>query len=96
MEKYTENNVVNLSKHILTVEELNLLSKGMNFCPTPLDLEPGDLRTDLDHFHRSLRLIAKFENAPAEVPDLLTTEQQNHCTYAFESNKFKKKSSYNP
>ena len=96
MEKYTENNVVNLSNHVLTVEELNLLTKGMNFCPTPLDLDPGDLRTDLDQFHRRLRLLAKFENSPTEDSDLLTTEQQNHCTYAFESSKFKKKSTFNP
>ena len=96
MEEYTENNVVNLSKHKLTVEELHLLSKGMNFCPTPLDLDPGDQRSDLDRFHRSLRLIAKFENSPTEISDLLTTEQQNHSSYAFESPKFKKKSSYNP
>ena len=96
MEKYTENNVVNLSNHKLTVDELALLAKGMNFCPTPLDLAPGELRTDLDNFHRSLRLIARFENSPTEISDLLTNEQQNHCTYAFESNKFKIKSSYNP
>ena len=96
MDKYTVNNVVNLSDHILTVDESCLLSKGMNFCPTPLDLEPGELRTDLDQFHRRLRLLAKFEDSPVEVPDLLTNEQQNHSSYAFESKKFKKRSSYNP
>ena len=78
MDKYTVNNVVNLSNHILTVNELSLLSKGMNFCPTPLDLEPGEQRTDLDQFHRRLRLLARFENSPVDVPDLLTNEQQNH------------------
>ena len=96
MEKHTVNNVVNLSKYILTVDELNLLSMGMNFCPTPLDLEPGELKTDLDLFHRRLRLLARFEDSTAEASDPLTTEQQNHCTYAFESSRFKKKSSYNP
>jgi len=96
MEKYTENNVVNLSNHILTVEESHLLSKGMNFCPTPLDLDPGDLKTDLDYFHRSLRLLARFEDSPAEESDLMTREEQNHSTYAFENRKFKKKSTYNP
>ena len=95
MEKHTVNNVVNLSKYILTVDESNLLSKGMNFCPTPLDLEPGELKTDLDQFHRRLRLLARFEDTTTEG-DLLTTEQQNHCTYAFESSKFKKRSAYNP
>ena len=54
MEKYTVNNVVNLSKYILTVDESNLLSKGMNFCPTPLDLKPGELKTDLDQLHRKI------------------------------------------
>ena len=96
MEKYTENNVVNLSNHVLTVDELNLLSKGMNFCPTPLDLNPGDLRSDLDQFHRQLRLLARFVDSPVDDPDPLTMEQQNHCSYAFESNKFKNKSTYNP
>ena len=96
MEKYTDNNVVNLSNHILTVEESHLLSKGMNFCPTPIDLSPGDLKTDLDYFHRSLRLKARFEESPTEASDLQTQEEQNHSTYAFENKKFKKKSTYNP
>jgi len=96
MEKYTINNVVNLSKYILSVDELNLLSKGMNFCPTPLDLEPGELKTDLDQFHRRLRLLSRFEDSSPETSNLNEVEQQNHCTHAFESPKFKKKSKYNP
>ena len=96
MEKHTVNNVVNLSKHILSVDELNLLAKGMNFCPTPLDSEPGELKTDLDQFHRRLRLLARFEDSTADGPDPQNTEQQNHCTSAFESPKFKKQSRYNP
>ena len=96
MEKYTENNVVNLSRHILTVDELNLLSKGMKFCPTPVDLNPGETRTDLDQFHRRLRLLARFEDTSTDVPELLTKEQQNHSTYAFESQQFRNKSTYIP
>ena len=42
MDEHTVNNVVDLSSYDLTVDELNLLSKGMNFFPTPLDLKPGD------------------------------------------------------
>ena len=86
-------NVVNLSKHVLTVDELHLLSKGLNFCPTPLEPNPGELRSDLDSFHRSLQL---FEDLPSDAPDMYTEEQNNHSIYAFESHKFKPKSSYNP
>ena len=68
----------------------------MNFCPTPVDQEPGELKTDLDQFHRRLRLLARFEDSTTEASDLMTTEQQNHCTFAFESVKFKKQSTYNP
>ena len=96
MEKLTANNVVNLSKHILSVVELNLLSKGLNFCPTPIDLDPGEIRTDLDHFHRRVRLLAKFVDSPSETPDTNTDEQNNHSTYAFESYKFRAKSTFNP
>ena len=81
MDKYIEKNVVNLSKHILTVVELNLLSKGLNFCPTPIDPNPGELRTDLDSFHRRLRLLAKFEDSPSDPPDMNTDEENNHSTY---------------
>lgn len=77
MDKYTINNVVNLSDYTLTVEELSILSKGMNFCLTPLYLDPRELRSDLDQFHRRLRLPAKFDDSPTYIPDLLT-EQQNH------------------
>lgn len=96
MEEFTEQNVVNLSDYKLTVHELNVLSKGMNFCPTPLDIDPGETRTDLDKFHRRLRLLARFEDAPSDIPDLLTPEENNHCTRPFESNKLKNKSTYNP
>ena len=39
--------VVNLSSYSLTTDELSLLSKGLNFCPTPGEPNKGDLRMDL-------------------------------------------------
>ena len=93
---YTEKNVVNLSKYNLSVVELNLLSKGLNFCPTPIDPDPGMIRADLDNFHRRLRLLARFENSPSDTLDTNTDEENNHCTEAFESHKFRPKSTYNP
>ena len=83
MEDYTENNVVNLSKHVLTVAELKLLSKGLNFCPTPVDPNPGELKTDLDSFHRRVRLLARFEDSSSDNTEINTDEQNNHSTHAF-------------
>ena len=80
-----DNNVVNLSQHILTVDELNLLSTGIHYCPTLLDHEPGELKTDLDLFYRRLRLTARLQNETTDISDLLTIEKQNHSLYAFES-----------
>jgi hypothetical protein len=52
--------VINLSKHKLSEDEITVLSKGMNFCPTPGALDPGEYRTDLDSLHRRLRLRYHF------------------------------------
>ena len=49
-------NVVNLSDRPLTDMEHKILNKGLNFCPTPGEPHMGDIRRDLDHFHRSLRI----------------------------------------
>jgi len=47
--------VVNLSRLTLTQSMVSLLSKGLNFCPTPGEPDISNLKQDLDHFHRSLR-----------------------------------------
>ena len=47
--------VINLSNYNLTEPELALLSKGLNFCPSPGEPNSGELRQDLDNFHRDLR-----------------------------------------
>ena len=48
--------VVNLSDYHLSNSELTLLEKGLNFCPTPGEPDMGQLRRDLDIFHRNLRI----------------------------------------
>ena len=52
--------VLNLSTHTLTANELSLLERGLNFCPTPGEPNLGDLRRDLDDFHRRLKIKAFF------------------------------------
>ncbi len=54
------NNVVNLSDFVLLPRHVSLLSKGLTFCPTPGEPCMGDLRRDLDDFHRKVKLKAQF------------------------------------
>ena len=46
--KFVSDNVINLSKRVLTRGEISLLSKGLKFCPTPRDLDRGKIKTDLN------------------------------------------------
>ena len=48
--------VVNLSRLKLSNGSLSLLSKGLNFCPTPNEPNPGQSKDDLDNLHRILSL----------------------------------------
>ena len=81
MEKLNDKYVVNLSKHILTAEQSNVLSYGMNFCPTPHLIDPGEMRTDLDQLHRRLRLESRFHGEEVDICDLNTEEENNHSYY---------------
>ena len=48
--------VVNLSSKDLKPAEIRILSKGLNFCPTPNKINEEQLSADLDKFARSLRI----------------------------------------
>ena len=52
--------VINMSTFQLTPAMLSLLSKGLNFCPTPGEPDVHSLRQDLDKFHVSLRRTQFF------------------------------------
>ena len=56
----TLDNVINLSDHPLTESQKEILNKGLKFCPTPGEPQMGDLRKDLDKYHRSLRTHCFF------------------------------------
>ena len=53
--------IVNLSNFALQDYHVSLLANGMMFCLTPGELDMGELRKDLDRFHRSIRLRAFYE-----------------------------------
>ena len=48
--------VVNLSEFKVTNDHLSLLSKSLNFCPTPDEPNPGQNRKDLDNLHRLTKI----------------------------------------
>ena len=62
-------NVINLSDHMLTIPQREILNKGLKFCPTPWEAQMGDLRRDLDKYHRSLRLKSHFKDDTAKATD---------------------------
>ena len=90
--------VINLSDQILTPDQLSVLSKGLNFCPTPKEPNPGELRTDLDDFHRRLRLNLHFSDPEEDTspPTPLLLPDNFNSTVEFKHHKFKLKSSFNP
>ena len=62
-------NLINLSDHMLTIPQREFLNKGLKFCPTPGEAQMGDLRRDLDKYHRSLRLKSHFKDDTAKATD---------------------------
>lgn len=63
----TTNQVVNLSSRVLTGHELSVLSRGLNFCPTPGEPKKGDLVRELDYFHDNLRWEYHFRDNPTST-----------------------------
>lgn len=52
--------VLNVSSVSLTESETSLLSKGLNFCPSPRDVNERAIREDTRAFFRRLRLKGHF------------------------------------
>ena len=73
-------NVINSSKRNLTKDEVSLLSKGLQFVPTPKHFNKALLREELENFGRKLRLKCFFRNDQSQ----------------FNINPFKQKSKFNP
>ena len=54
--KFVSDNVFNLSRRNISDSELNLLSKGLSFVPTPERIDRYQLKNDLERFGRNIRL----------------------------------------
>jgi hypothetical protein len=60
--------VVNMSSKDLTPDEIRILSKRLNFCPTPSKFNEEKLSADLDKFARSLRIKEYFFAKERDFP----------------------------
>ena len=58
--KFVSDNVVNLSNRVLSEAEISLLSKGLKFCPTPLELDRSAIKRDFKEFSRKIKCKAYF------------------------------------
>lgn len=61
--------IVNLSGIPLSADEENLLSKGLNFCPSTGLFDEFQILKDLDDFSRNLRLREYFLDKPSNSDD---------------------------
>ena len=61
-----DTSVINLSNFQLSPDAVSLLTKGLNFCPTPGEPDLFELRRDLDRFHVNLRRKLFFQKSPLQ------------------------------
>jgi hypothetical protein len=83
-----------LSSKDLKPAEIRILSKGLNFCPTPNKINEEQLSADLDKFARSLRIKEYFSAKERDclVDESSDSEDDNEIPLP----RFKKKSSWIP
>ena len=101
-EPYTFGSVINISDVTLTDTEMSLLSRGLNFCPTPGEPDFSEIKQDLDKFHTSLRRKAFFGSPqyseaedPPELGGLLLIPADREDE-AFDHQNFKLRSNFSP
>ena len=78
--KFVSPNVINLFTRILSKAKISLLSKGLEFIPTPTSVNKALIKEERECFGRKLRLLWHFRN-----------EESINI-----SNPFNKKSTFNP
>ncbi|RUS73110.1 hypothetical protein EGW08_019132 [Elysia chlorotica] len=69
-----EHTVINLSSHTLTSTQTQLLSKNLNFCPTPKTINNIELSRDIFRFTRRLRLAEFFWDEENDEPNTTTCD----------------------
>ena len=62
-----------MSSFKLNEHHISLLSKGLSFCPTPGEPDIGEIRRDMDEFHRKVLLKSHFEK---DIPKMTAWQDQ--------------------
>ena len=94
--------VVNLSNFTLNEHHHSVLSKGLNFCPTPGEPDLASYRADLDTFHRQLRIQHFFKKVEYNETSSQNTQEMTLSSIfypddeAFNHRDFKQKSRWRP
>ena len=102
--KPDENNIVNLSSHILTPDQAALLKKGLNFCPTPGEPDLSIIRQDLEKFHLGSLRKSFFDRNEDLTLNSTQNDSQSSTDITSDTNtptpfshpKFKHKSGWRP
>ena len=73
--------ITNLSSHTLTKHQISLLSRGLNFIPTPKKDHPAKILQDILLFDRKLRLEYYFYQLNSDTdPNITTTTDHTKST----------------
>ena len=67
----TPTRVINFSPIVLTPLEIEVLCKGLSFCPTPTHVDFDEFNNDLFEFSRKLRLKYHFRNSMETDPSVV-------------------------
>jgi len=76
--KTTDIQIINISNHILSQEEINILQKGLKFCPTPEKQNTDELRGDVIDFTKKLRLAEMFYGTEDKFTVVLVRNKSNY------------------
>eukprot|EP00061_Rhincodon_typus_P008240 g30682.t1 len=71
----TGKSIVNLSDHTLQLDEIKVLSRGLNLCPTT-KMDPTGLAADTEEFIRRMRVQDFFQDVSREPNE--TTSESDH------------------
>ncbi|GFR64302.1 flagellar protein FliL [Elysia marginata] len=66
---HNTNTVINLSHHALTDTQTDVLSKNLNFCPTPKNVNYVELSKDVHSFTLRLRLAEFFYDEETDLKE---------------------------
>ena len=57
-----------MSDHTLSNDQVNILNKGLKFCPTQKRKDPAESRLDLEGFHQKIRTKEFFSKQNPKIP----------------------------